>query len=84
MPCFEIFLRSDAAYRERVLPAAVRKRVSVEAGVTAIWRQFIGDEGRSIGLDHFGASGKGSDLFKHLGFTVGHVLETVEELLGAR
>jgi transketolase len=83
MPCCETFLCNDAAYRERVLPSAVRKRVSVEAGVTPIWRQFIGDQGRSIGLDHFGASGKGSDLFKHFGFTVGHVLETVEELLGA-
>jgi transketolase len=84
MPCFETFLRNDAAWRERILPAAVRKRVSVEAGVTPIWRQFVGDEGRSIGLDHFGASGKGPDLFKHFGITAGHVLETVEELLGAR
>ncbi len=84
MPCFETFARTDAAYRERVLPAAVRKRVSVEAGVSAIWRQFVGEEGRIIGLDQFGASGKGPDLFKHFGFTAGHVLETVEELLGAR
>ncbi len=84
MPCFETFARTDAAYRERVLPAAVRKRVSVEAGVSAIWRQFVGDEGRIIGLDHFGASGKGPDLFKHFGFTAGHVLETVEDLLDAR
>ncbi len=84
MPCFETFARTDPAYRERVLPSAVRKRVSVEAGVSAIWRQFVGEEGRIIGLDHFGASGKGPDLFKHFGFTAGHVLETVEELLGAR
>jgi transketolase len=58
--------------------------VAVEAGVTAIWRQFVGAEGRIIGLDHFGASGKGADLFKHFGFTAQHVLAAVEELLGAR
>jgi transketolase len=84
MPSFEAFARNDVAYRERVLPPAVRKRVAVEAGVTAIWRQFVGAEGRIIGLDHFGASGKGADLFKHFGFTAQHVLAAVEELLGAR
>ncbi|HZF24808.1 MAG TPA: transketolase [Steroidobacteraceae bacterium] len=83
MPSFEVFACNDALYQEHVLPPAVRKRVAVEAGVTAIWRQFVGTEGRIIGIDHFGASGKGSDLFKHFGFTAQHVLETVGELLGA-
>jgi transketolase len=83
MPSFEAFAHNDVAYRERVLPSSVRKRVAVEAGVTAIWRQFVSDEGRIIGIDHFGASGKGADLFKHFGFTAQHVLLAVEELLGA-
>jgi transketolase len=83
MPSFEVFARNDVAYRERVLPPSVRKRVAVEAGVTTIWRQFVGEEGRIIGIDHFGASGKGADLFKHFGFTAQHVLAAVEQLLGA-
>jgi transketolase len=83
LPSFEVFARNDAAYRDRVLPPGVRKRVAVEAGVTTIWRQFVTEEGRIIGIDHFGASGKGADLFKHFGFTAQHVLGAVEELLGA-
>jgi transketolase len=83
MPSCEVFVRNDSSYQERVLPALVRKRVAVEAGVTAGWWQFVGPEGRIIGIDQFGASGKASELFKHFGFTVGHVLETVEELIGA-
>jgi transketolase len=83
MPSCEAFVRNDSDYQERVLPALVRKRVAVEAGVTAGWWQFVGPEGRIIGIDQFGASGKAPELFKHFGFTVGHVLETVEELIGA-
>jgi len=81
MPSSEVFMRCDDSYREQLLPGAVRKRVAVEAGVSAFWRQYVGLDGRVIGLDRFGASGKGADLFRHFGFTAGRVLETVEELL---
>jgi transketolase len=84
MPSCEAFARCDAAYREQLLPASVRKRVAVEAGVTAFWWQYVGLEGRVIGLDRFGTSGKAADLFRHFGFTAGRVLETVEELLNSR
>ena len=83
MPSCETFMRNDSGYREQVLPASVRKRVAVEAGVSAGWWQFVGREGRIIGIDQFGASGKAPELFKHFGFTAGRVLETVEELIGA-
>jgi transketolase len=84
MPSCEVFARAEASYREQVLPAAVRRRVAVEAGVSAFWRQFVGLDGRVIGIDRFGASGKAPDLFKHFGFTTGRVLEAVEELIGTR
>ncbi len=84
MPSCEVFARCDGAYREQLLPAAVRKRVAVEAGVSTFWRQYVGLDGRVIGLDRFGASGKAADLFAHFGFTVRRVLETVEEILRAR
>ena len=56
MPCAEWFHEQDASYQEEVLPAAVRARVSVEAGITAPWKQFVGDAGESVGVDHYGAS----------------------------
>jgi transketolase len=84
MPSCEAFARADAGYREQVLPAAVRKRVAVEAGVTGFWGQYVGLDGRVIGIDRFGASGKAPDLFRHFGITVGRVLEAVEELIVTR
>ncbi len=81
MPSCDIFERQDGAYREQVLPIAVEKRVAVEAGVTAYWRQFVGLRGKVIGIDTFGASGKAPELFKHFGFTAERVAAAVEELL---
>jgi transketolase len=81
MPSCEVFARQDPAYREQVLPAAVERRVAVEAGVSAFWRQYVGLQGRVIGLDHFGASGQAADLFKYFGFTTERVIKIVEELL---
>ena len=63
LPCWERFDRQDQAYRDAVLPPAVRKRVSVEVGVSLGWERWVGDEGAIIGLDHFGASAPaGHDL----------------------
>ncbi len=82
-PALEWFAEQDAAYRESVLPAAVTARVSVEAGATPLWRSIVGDRGRSIGIDHFGASADYQTLFEKFGITAEAVVEaaraTVEE-----
>ncbi len=75
LPCWERFEAQDAAYREAVLPPAVRKRVSVEIGVTLGWDRWVGDEGAIIGLDHFGASAPAGTIFEHFGFTVERVAD---------
>jgi transketolase len=81
MPCIEVFAKQDAAYRESVLPRTVTKRVSVEAGATAIWARYVGFEGVSIGIDRFGESAPGPAVFEYLGITSKHVAETVAGLL---
>ncbi|WP_292832769.1 transketolase [Microbacterium sp.] len=68
-PSLEWFAEQDAAYRESVLPADVKARVSVEAGSTPLWRTIVGDTGRSIGIDHFGASADYQTLFEKFGIT---------------
>ena len=78
-PCLEWFEENDAAYKEAVLPAAVKARVSVEAGVTAGWREYVGDAGVSIGLNHFGASAGAGVLFKEFGFTPEAVVAAAKE-----
>jgi transketolase len=82
LPSWEIFAEQDEAYRERVLPAAVRKRVTVEAGATLGWERFAGAEGTMIGIDHFGASAPGEENMKHFGFTAEHVAAAALRLLG--
>ena len=74
-PSLEWFDEQDAAYRESVLPAAVKARVSVEAGSTPLWRTIVGDTGRSIGIDHFGASADYQTLFEKFGVTAEAVAE---------
>ena len=69
MPCTEWFTLQDASYREEVLPAAMRARVSVEAGITAPWKIFVGDAGESIGIDHYGASAAAAVLYEKFGIT---------------
>jgi transketolase len=75
MPCWERFDAQDQAYRDEVLPPDVRKRVSVEVGVSLGWERWVGDEGAIIGLDHFGASAPAGDVFEHFGFTPARVVE---------
>jgi transketolase len=81
MPCVEIFRKQPQAYRDEVLPPSVRARVSIEAGITPPWREFVGDGGRSIGIDHYGASANGSTLYREFGITVEAV---VGQALAAR
>lgn len=78
-PCLEWFEETDRAYRESVLPASVKARVSIEAGVTAGWREYVGDAGISIGLNHFGASAAAGTLFKEFGFTPEAVVNAAKE-----
>ncbi|AWH54549.1 transketolase [Stenotrophomonas sp. ESTM1D_MKCIP4_1] len=80
IPSTDVFLRQDAAYRESVLPNAVRKRVAIEAGVTGFWRQFVGLDGAVIGIDTFGASAPADKLFKHFGITTDHVVAAAKAL----
>ncbi len=81
MPSTEVFDAQDEAYRESVLPRAVSRRLAVEAGATLSWWRYVGLEGRVLGLDRFGASGKAADLFPHFGFTVDNVAREIEGLL---
>jgi transketolase len=80
LPSWELFARQDAAWREHVLPAAITRRVSVEAGTTFGWSRFTGDHGRNIGIDHFGASAPAEVLFKEFGFTPERIADAVRSL----
>jgi transketolase len=75
LPCWELFEAQDEAYRESILPAAVRKRVSVEVGATIGWDRWVGPDGAIIGLDHYGASAPGAVIFERFGFTVDRVVD---------
>lgn len=81
MPCAEAFLAQDAAYRDEVLPAAVRARVAVEAGHTAYWYRFVGLDGAVVGIDRFGLSAPGPVVMRELGVTVENVIGAVREVL---
>ncbi len=74
LPCFELFDRQSADYRESVLPAAVTKRIAIEAGVTGLWWKYVGTAGKVIGIDRFGISAPGNTVFKELGITKEAVL----------
>ncbi|NYD55360.1 transketolase [Microbacterium pseudoresistens] len=80
-PSLEWFAEQDDAYRESVLPAAITARVSVEAGSVLTWRGIVGDRGRSIGIDHFGASADYKTLFQKFGITAEAVVEAARETL---
>jgi transketolase len=82
LPCTRLFDEQDAAYRESVLPAAVTARVAVEAGSTGLWWRYVGIAGRIIGIDQFGASGKGPEVMKHFGFTADNVERAINESIG--
>ena len=76
MPSFELFEAQDEAYKESVLPKAVRNRVAVEAASSFGWHKYVGLDGEVIAIDHFGASAPAGILFKEFGFTVENVVET--------
>jgi transketolase len=78
MPCIEWFREQSPEYRASVLPPSVRARVSVEAAITWPWAEFIGDAGRSVGLDHFGASADYKRLYSEFGITVDAVVDAAK------
>jgi len=81
MPCMEWFDAQDEGYRESVLPAAVRARVTVEAGVAQPWYRFAGDAGETISIEHFGASADYETLFREYGFTTDNVVAAARRSL---
>ncbi|EFB5423918.1 transketolase [Escherichia coli] len=83
MPCTERFDNQDAAYKESVLPKAVRKRLAVEASIAGFWERYVGLDGKVIGMTSFGESAPANVLFKHFGFTPENVLAQARELLNS-
>jgi len=81
MPCWELFAAQPQSYRDAVLPPAQHRRVSVEAGVTFGWREYIGDRGIAIGIDRYGASAPGEIVLEKLGITPAAVVEAVQRLM---
>ncbi|MBV7412002.1 transketolase [Dermabacteraceae bacterium TAE3-ERU27] len=82
-PCLEWFDEQDAEYRESVLPSAVKARVSVEAGIAMPWHRYLGDAGRAVSLEHYGASADADTLFAEFGFTAENVAAAARESLAA-
>jgi transketolase len=83
MPCREWFESQDQAYRDSVIPPIVKARVSVEAGVAQGWREIVGDHGRMVSLEHFGASADYATLFRQFGITAEAVVLAAEESIRA-
>ena len=82
MPSQEWFEEQDEAYKEEVLPKAVTKRLSIEAGIALGWTKYVGFEGDSISIESFGASASGDVMFTRLGFTVENVVDRAKKLVG--
>ncbi len=80
MPCAEEFVKQDVAYREEVLPAAIRARVAVEAAHVDYWWKFVGLDGRVIGMTTYGESAPAKDLYQHFGITTEAVVAAVKEI----
>jgi len=81
VPCTERFDRQSAEYKESVLPNSCRKRVAIEAGVTSIWYKYVGLDGKVVGIDRFGISAPGAQVFEKLGITTDSVVKAAQSLL---
>ena len=81
MPCVDIFEEQDEAYKEKILPKAVRARVAVEALADFGWHRYVGLDGATVSMNGFGASAPQAELFKKFGFTPERVAETVKSIL---
>jgi transketolase len=83
LPCWELFERQDQSYRDSVIPPAVRRRVTIEAGSATGWERYAGDEGATIGIDHFGASAPAGTIFEKLGFSAERVADVARRVARA-
>ncbi|MCW5962110.1 MAG: transketolase [Pyrinomonadaceae bacterium] len=81
MPCWEFFDAQSAKYRESVLPANVKARLAIEAGVSQGWHKYVGDGGDTLTVDKFGASAPAEDVFREYGFTVENVIRNAKRLI---
>jgi transketolase len=81
LPCWELFEKQDAHYREAVLPASVTARVSIEAGVTLGWERYVGHKGIAIGIDRFGASAPYQHIYREYGLTAEKVVEAAQKVM---
>ena len=81
MPSVEWFRQQSEEYQESVLPAGVKARVSIEAGLSSGWREIVGDAGKSIGIDHFGASADYKTLYREFGITTEAVIAAAKSVL---
>jgi len=82
-PSLEWFAEQDAAYRESVLPAGVKARVSIEAGLSLGWKEYVGDAGRSVSIEHFGASADYKTLFREFGITTEAAVAAARDSIAA-
>jgi transketolase len=80
MPCFERFNRQSPEYRDEVLPNKCKKRVAIEAGVPEIWYEYVGLDGKVVGLHEFGMSAPGAEVMKERGIDAQHVIEAAKSL----
>jgi transketolase len=80
LPCFERFEAQSEEYKEEVLPKSCRKRVSIEAGITAPWFKYVGMDGKALGIDRFGLSAPGATVMKELGMTPDAVVAAAKSL----
>jgi transketolase len=83
LPCLEWFEQQDLAYRDSVIIPSVRARVSVEAGATLGWHKYVGDAGRCVGLDHFGASADAKVLFREFNISVEAIVNAAQDSIAA-
>jgi transketolase len=81
MPCWELFAEQPAEYRDEVLPSEVTARLAVEPGVALGWREWVGDRGDVISIEHFGASAPGATVLEHFGYNLDNVVARAAALL---
>src|SRR5690606_26247623 len=84
MPCWRLFDQQSTAYRDKVLPKNIRKRLAVEAGSSVGWLKYTTDEGEVTGIDKFGESAHGDEVMKEYGFSIENVVKRAKALLSVK
>ena len=81
MPSWDRFEQQDDVYKNEVIPPHIKKRLAIEMASSLGWHKYVGDEGKIMSVDTFGASGKGDMIVKEYGFTVENVVQHVKDLV---